>query len=271
MSGALGYVDVETGVSRTLEEIRSWLSDYLRESDVNWRVAFNENGVIAFDEPSSDFFDLSVVGRVSEQIPEMYATNAGKIPTPVFPVNAPIPRRELTPEESEGHEEVLIRTVLDLHGLDEAEFSSDSVLEDIVDRHEDHGIVDAFGNAWSERDSLLADEAARHSLSVEDPDVIVSFDVIRTLAYAFQYQNFLRYDNHDEGELVQEDEVSFEKIVTGETLTEEDLPEVEKVYVYQDKRVVTSDHEISSRDIAEAIQGRVVGSVDSVTIPDPSG
>ncbi|WP_158056558.1 PIN domain-containing protein [Halorussus halophilus] len=271
MSGALGYLPIEEGVRTTLENLETWLSDCFELESPDWKVAFGQSGMVAVDGPSSELIEIPVLGRISEQIPEEYADDSGNIKTDIFPVGPGHQPGNITPEESEGHEEVLARTVVELHELGDTSASPPSTLREIIARHEDQGIVDAFGNAWSERDSLLASKAAEQSLSLDDPDVIVSFDVLRTLVLAFQYECSLTYRNFQEGKQEKEDEVEFDKVIRAKPLSNDDLPEVKKVYVHQNKRVVASEYQISSNEIASSLRGRVLGWAESCTIRDPSG
>jgi len=271
MGGGLGYVDLDEGVKTTLENLEDFLSNYFGGEDINWQVAFGHYGIIAVENPSSDLVDIPVVARLTEKIPEEYANSSGEIPSPIFPVGGFGPRENLEPEETEGYEQSLIRGVAELRPLEKIEIQPDDVFEEIIRLHQDRGIVDAFGTVWSERDSLLAAKAAEHSLSVDNPDVVVSFDILQTLAFAFQHEDFLKFDKNEEGEIVRSDEVGFDKIILAEPLSLDDLPEVEKVYVHQDKRVAASDHEISSNQITSELRGRVLGVRNPCTIPDPNG
>jgi len=271
MSGGLPYVGTERCVESALEAFESWLEDYLGRDQVSWKVVFDKYGVISTENPSSDLLDISIVGRLSEPVPEEYADDSGKIHTPVFPAGSHGFPDNIRVEESEGHEETFSEIVVELHEFEAGSASENSVLRDVIERHHDHGIVDAFGSAWSERDSLLAVKAAERSLSEDDPDIVVSFDILRRLAYPFQYAEYLKYDRHEDGELLSRHEVGFDKIVESEPLSDNDIPEAGKVYVHQDKRVAASEHDTSSQDIAQAIQGNILRKNSSCTIPDPTG
>ncbi|UWG50146.1 ATPase (PilT family) [Halalkaliarchaeum sp. AArc-CO] len=270
MSGALPYVDTEECVVAALEAFESWLENYLEQDQVSWKIVFDQYSTIFIDDPSSDLIDISITGRLSEQIPEEYANDSGEIRTPVFPAGAQGFPDNIKVNESVGHEELFSEIVVELQELEEGSASEDIVLEDVIERHNDHGIVDAFGSVWGERDSLLAVKAAERSLSEEDPDIVVSFDVLQRMAPPFQYADYLKYEQHEDGELLSQHKVSFNKIVESESLSSEELPEAEKVYVHQDKRVAASDHDISSQDIAQAIQGNVLRKNSFCTLSDPT-
>lgn len=271
MGGALGYVDLDEGVETTIESLEDWLSDYFGLEAVNWKVAFDRFGFIAVEDPSSDLLDIPVVARLTENIPEKYADDSGQIETStIFPIGLHGPRERIDPEDTRGFETTLVRSIVELKPLESVSSRSKEVFESIVERDQSRGIVDGFGTAWSEHDSLLASKAAEHSSSVENPNVIVSFDVLRSLAYVFDHQDFLEFKKYDEGEVDTKDHVGFDRIIDAKPLAFEDLPEVDKVYIHQNRRVAASDHQISSQEIASELQGRVIRSRDSCTIPDPT-
>lgn len=270
MSGGLPYVGTRECVGAALEAFESWLEECLGQDQVRWKVVFDQYGLVSVENPPSDLLHISTVGRLSEQIPEEYANDSGEIHTPIFPAGPQGFLDNIEVEESEGHEEIFSEFVVEYHEFETVSASDSSVLRDVIERHNDHGIVDAFGSAWSERDSLLAVKAAERSLSEGGADIVVSFDVLRRLAYPFQYENYLKYENNEDGELLSQHEVSFDKIIESEPLSVEDLPKAGKVYVHQDKRVAASEHDISSQDISQAIQGNVLRKNSPCTLTDPT-
>ncbi|WP_135855290.1 hypothetical protein [Halorussus salinus] len=270
MSGGIGYVDVDIAVEETLNRVESSIASFLGLNELSWRVAFNETGLIAVEEPPMELVELTISGRLSERVPEFALDESDMVRTPVFPVGVYGSIERVSQAETEGYEEVIARDVLEVAEIDEILPSPKNVLQAVEDRHRDNGIVDGLGNPWSERDSVLAAATAEQSLDVENPDVVISFDVFQTFVSVFQYQDFLKYDMHKDGEIIHESDVAFEKVVTVESLPPETLPEVEKVYVYQDRRVAASDYEITSKDIRDTLQGRVLNWNEPCTVADPS-
>lgn len=270
MSGGIGYVDIDIAVEETLDRVESSIASFLGLADLAWTVTFDETGLIAVEEPATELGELTISGRLSDSVPDFAMDDSDVVRAPVFPVGGFGPRERIPQAETEGYEELIVRDVIEVTKKDEVPPSPESVLQAVEDRHQGNGIVDALGNPWNERDSALAAAAAKHSLYVDNPDVVISFDVFQTFVSVFQHQDFLKYDRHQDGETTHESEVTFERIVTIESLPPETLPEVEKVYVYQDSRVAASNYEITSKDIRDTLQGQVLKWGEPCTIPDPS-
>ena len=271
MSGALGYVEIETAVEKAINSLETHLYEYFGSDDLTWSVAFNETCLIAVEAPAAELIELTISGRLTEPVPAYATDDSGEVSAPLFPIGTLSPHERIPREDTDGYEELITRDVVELHPLQRVDPSSKAILEAIVNRHQVRGIVDAVGNAWNERDSALAAAAASHSRRVDDPDIVVSFDILQTFAYVFQHQRFLTYDEYEDGERVNEDRVDFERVVELASLAPEELPEVGKVYVHQDARVAASDYEITSKDIRDALTGRVLEWGDACTVPDPSG
>lgn len=269
MSGGIPFRDRVEGVDVTLKSFDTWLAGYFDIEPGQWKVAFNEEGKIGVRSPSAEYVDLCVIGELTQEIPEAYANDDGDVRTPIFPVGlGRIP--DTTPqEETKGHRQILSQDIIELCSLDDVSPSPNTTLERIIDQSENREIVDAFGTAWSERDSLLASRVAEKSLKVEHPEAVIGFDILRRLTYAYQYQDYLRYTETEDGEVVREDTVTFEKIIEATPVSDDDLPVVDKVYVHQDSRVTTSHLEVTTDEIADSIQERVLGSTSICTIPDP--
>lgn len=270
MSGAIGFVDIDTAVEETVNKVESSLASFLGLGDLAWKVAFNETGRIGVENPPAELVELTIGGRLSEPVPEFATDASNTVRTPVFPIGGFGPHERIPQAETEGYEEIIARDIIEVTEKDRVLPSPENVLQAVENRHQDNGIVDALGNPWNGRDSALAAAAAEHSLTVDDPDVVISFDVFQTFISVFQYRDNLKYDMHQDGETMHESKVAFERVVSVESLSPETLPEVEKVYVYQDSRVAASDYEITSKDIRDTLQGQVLNWSDPCTIPDPS-
>ena len=235
---------------------------------IQWGFTFADRDLIGVADPPDNLLEVTITGQLTEPVPEWYATE-GQVQTPLFFNTENNQYTNISAEETTNHAETLARQIVEVRPLDEVAPTTDTVLKELAEQGK-NGIIDSLGTPWNKRDSILAAEVAEQSEATTDPDVVVSFDLLRALSEVYQYADYLVFENHDTGKGGKHYErVQCDRRSDIQYLSMEALPVATELYVYQENRTSAADYEISPDDIRSTIQGRIVRLRGRCTIPDP--